>query len=155
MKKNSIVTGFAVKALLVVCLSAGGFGGSATCYAQSIIGKWKGGSSKLFYSAEYAKGTGKSEEEKSAKDLGNYETEFKSDHTYVTTLSLSNSEVTTMRGTWSLSGNQLNIITEPKYNPSKTTLSCTFVINGNTLVTTAIFPPPARMVKTIATLTRM
>jgi hypothetical protein len=155
MKNNSIVTGFAVKALLVICFSAGGFGGTSACYAQSIIGKWKGGSSKVFYSAEYASGTGKSEEEKSAKDLGNYETEFKSDHTYITTLSLSNSEVTTMKGTWSLSGNQLNIITEPKYNPRKTTLSCTFVINGNTLVTTAIFPPPARMVKTIATLTRM
>jgi len=155
MKTNSKVNGFAVKAILVVVLCAGGFGGAAKCYAQNIIGKWKGGPSKLFYSAEYAKETGKSEEEKSVKDLGSYETEFKSDHTYVTTLSPSNSEVTTMKGTWSVSGNQLNIITEPKFNPRKTTLSCTFVINGNSMVTTAIFPPPARMVKTIATLTRM
>ena len=152
MATDSITAGLTLKGVLIAFFIMGSV---AECDAQAIVGKWKGGPSKVFYSAEYAKETGKSMEEKSAKDLGNYETEFKADHTYITTVSTGGSEVTTMRGAWSLSGDQLNIIIEPKFNPRKTAMSSTVVINGNTMVTTAVFPPPARMVKTIATLTRM
>jgi hypothetical protein len=128
----------------------------ATCAAQNIVGKWKGGSTKCFYSAEYAKQTGKPEEEKSPADLGNYEAEFKPDHTIISSFtSLGKPGITTMTGEWSLSGNQLTIITEPKYGTKKISVTSTIAITGNTMVTTSVFPAPASMIKTIATLVRM
>ena len=153
---KSLLISFLLKVMPAIALLTLGFTNFSTCKAQFIIGKWKGGVSNIFYSVEYAKQTGKSEEEKSAKELGNYETEFKSDHTYLTTLTApGTTEITTMKGTWSLNGSQLSITPEPKYNPKKMAFPCTIALNGNTLVTTTVFPPPARMIKTIAKYTRL
>jgi peptide subunit release factor 1 (eRF1) len=64
-------------------------------------------------------------------------------------------EVTTIKGTWSLTGDQLKSTLEPKYNPQKMTTTATVSVNGNTMVTTAVMLPPARITKTISTGTRM
>ena len=126
------------------------------CKAQSIVGKWKGISVKKIYSPEYAKQTGKSTEEQFAKDIGNSFIEYKPDHTFIMSFSLVNSsEVTTMNGNWSLTGDELKYTLEPQYNPQKKTTTATVLITGNSMVTTAIISPPSRIIKTISIGTRM
>lgn len=153
MKLNSMFTSFTSKAFLIIIV---GFAIFTTGRAQSIVGKLKGVSVKNFYSAEYANQIGKPMEEKFPKDVGHSDIEFKSDHTFIINFSaVNNPEVTTMKGTWSLTGDQLKSTFEPKYNPLKKTTTATVSINGNTLVTTAVIPSPSRIIKTISTSTRM
>jgi len=154
MKPVSTLTPFTLKTLLAILVV--GLSSFTVCEAQSIVGKWKGVSVKNFYSAEYAKQTGKTMEEKLQKDAGTSDIEYKSDHTFVMNFSTVNSpEVTTMKGTWSLTGDQLKSTLEIQYNPQKTTTTATVSINTNTMVTTAAIPAPSRIVKTISTSTRM
>ena len=156
MKIKSMLTAFALKVLLVIICITVGCAGFAKCDAQSIVGKWKGVSVKNYYSAEYAKEVGKPMIEKSAKETGNSTIEYKSDHTFIMTFSAINDpEVTTMKGTWNLTGDQLKLTLEPTYNPRKMTTTATVSINGNTIVTTAVMPAPSRISKTISTGTRM
>jgi len=125
------------------------------CDAQSIVGKWKGVSVINYYSPEYAKQIGKSMEEKQAKDAGNSEIIYNADHTFIMNMSAPNSsEVITMKGAWAVTLDQLKLTLEPKYNPQKVTTTSTFTIHGNTMETTAIIPPPSRIIKSIATSTR-
>jgi hypothetical protein len=126
------------------------------CNAQAVIGKWKGGSAKIYYGVEYTKQTGNSMEEKTAEQLGNYTIEFKPDHTFIETFTdPKDLKVTTMNGVWSLTGNDLQLTLEPKYNPQKTTESATISINANTMLTTAIMPAGSRIIKMVSTSTRM
>ena len=126
------------------------------CKAQSIVGKWKGISVKKIYSPEYAKQTGRLTEELFAKDIGNSYIEYKADHTFTINFSSVNSvEITTMKGIWNLTVNQLKYTLEPQYNPQKKTTTATVSITGNTMVTTAIMLPPSKIIKTISTGTRM
>ncbi|HTD39412.1 MAG TPA: DUF5004 domain-containing protein [Mucilaginibacter sp.] len=156
MKIKSMFTAFTLKALLVITGVTIVLAGFTPCDAQSIVGKWNGVSVKNYYSAEYAKVAGKSMEEKTSKEAGNSTIEYKSDHTFVMTFSAPNApEVTTIKGTWALTGNQLKLTIEPKYNPQKMTTTATVSVNGNTMVTTAVIPPPSRITKTISTGTRM
>ena len=153
MKPSSMFGAFTSKALLILIVGSASF---TTCGAQSIVGKWKGVSVKNFYSAEYAKQIGKPMEEKFPKDVGNSDIEYKSDHTFIMNFSAVNTpEVTTMKGTWSLAGDQLKFTLEPEYNPQKKTTTATVSISGNTMVTTAVIASPSRIVKTISTSTRM
>jgi hypothetical protein len=156
MNIKSIFSAFSLKALFItICLMVG-FAGYSKCDAQSIIGKWNGVSVKNFFSAEYAKVAGKSMEEKTVKEAGNSAIEYKPDHTFIMTFSAPNDpEVTTITGTWSLTGDQLKTTLEPKYNPQKLTTTATVSINGNTMITTALIPAPSRIIKTISTGTRM
>ena len=145
-----------MKSLLVITCITIGLSGFTECDAQAIIGKWKGVSVKNYYSPEFAKQAGKSVEEKTAKDAGNSEIDYNADHTFIMTFSAPNStDVTTMKGTWSATGDQLKLTLEAKYNPQKMTTTATYAISGNTLVTTAVFPPTNRIIKTISTGTRM
>ncbi len=156
MKIKSILTPFMFKAFLVITCITLGFGSFAKCDAQSIIGKWKGVSVKNYYSAAYAKEVGKPMDEKSAKELGNSAIEYKSDHTFLMTFSAINDpHVTTMYGSWSQTGDELKLTMEPKYNPQKMTTTATFSIIGNTMLMTAVIPPPSRIIKTISLSTRM
>jgi hypothetical protein len=156
MKTTLTSTAFTLKTLLVITCITVGFVGFTTCYAQAIVGKWNGVSVKNYYSAEYAKALGKPMEEKSAKEIGTSAIEYTSDHRFILTFSaLHDPEVTTMKGTWSLTGDQLKLTLEPKYNPKKMTTTATISINGNTLITTAVMPPPTRIIKSISTSTRM
>ena len=153
MKKTSF---YSFKSLVVTINIIVGFAGFTKCEAQSIVGKWNGVSVKNYFSVEYAKVAGKSMEEKSVKDAGNSAIEYKPDHTFIMTFSAPNDpEVTTMKGTWSLTGDQLKITLEPKYNPQKMTTTATVSINGNTMITTAVMPAPSRITKTISTSKRM
>jgi hypothetical protein len=146
----------ASRALLVITITTIGITGFTTCAAQAILGKWKGVSAKFFYSADYAKELGKSTEEKTPKETGNSTVEYKADHSFVMTFTPpGNTQTTTMNGTWKLSGDQLTFTVEPKFNPRKTITTATISIQGNTLLITALIPPPSRITKTISTCTRM
>jgi hypothetical protein len=156
MTKSPKFKDLAFKTLLIITYITIGFTGFTKCDAQAIVGKWKGVSVKNYYSAEYTEQTGKSMEEKFAKDAGNSEINYIADHTFIMTFSApNNSDVTTMKGTWNVTGDQLKLTLEPQYNPQKTTTTAIFSINGNTMVTTAVIAPPARIIKTIATATRL
>jgi len=156
MKIKSMFTAFTLKALIVITFITVGFASFSKCVAQSIVGKWNGVSVKNYFSVEYAKVTGKSMEEKTVKEAGNSAIEYKSDHTFIIAFSaLNDPEVTTMKGTWTLTGDQLKSTLEPTYNPRKLTTTATVSITGNTMVTTAVMPPPSRISKTISTSTRM
>jgi hypothetical protein len=154
--KTKALKDFIIKALLIISGITFGFAGFNNCDAQSIVGKWNGVSVKNYFSAEYAKVSGKSMEEKTVKEAGYSAIEYKPDHTFIMTFSAPNDpEVTTMKGTWSLTGDQLKTTLEPKYNPQKMTTTATVSINGNTMITTAVMPAPSRIIKTISTGTRM
>jgi len=156
MKINSVFPAFTLKVLLITTYITIGFTGFTKCNAQSIVGKWKGVSVKNFYSEQGAKLMGKSIEEKTSKEAGNSDIEYKSDHTFILNFTAPNSsDVTTMKGTWDLSGDQLKLIFEPQYNPKKKTTTATVLISGNTLVTTAVIPQPSRIIKTISISTKM
>jgi hypothetical protein len=156
MKIKSMFTAFTLKALLTITCITIGFASFTKCDAQSIIGKWKGVSAKFFYSPEYAKQIGKSMEEKTTKEAGDSWGEYKADHTFTMSFSAPNSsEVTTMKGTWSLTGNQLKTTLEPQYNPQKMATTSTISIMGNTMITTAVPPSGGMVTKTISTSTRM
>lgn len=156
MKIKSMFTAFSLKALIAIACITVGFAGFTTCDAQSIVGKWNGVSVKNYFSDDYAKVMGKPMEEKTVKEAGNSAIEYKSDHTFIMTFSaLNDPQVTTMKGTWTLTGDQLKSTLEPKYNPRKMTTTATVLINGNTMVTTAVMPPPTRISKTISTSTKM
>src|SRR5579859_2547624 len=134
---NTVVRTFCIVAIL--------FAAGSRCEAQSIVGKWKGVSVKNFYGDEFARRAGKSMEEKSAKEAGNSDIQYNPDHTFTMSFSAPNSsEITTMKGTWTLTGDQLKLTLEPRYNPQHMTTTSTISIDGNTLTTTAVIPPPAR-----------
>ena len=143
------------KSQIILAWVVFGFAAITNCNAQSLVGKWKGVSVKNYYSAAFAKQVGKPMEEKFSKDAGNSDIEYKSGHTFIMNFSaLNSSEVTTMKGTWSLTGDQLKLTLEPKYNPQKMTTTATVSINGGSLVTTAEMAPPSRIIKTISTCSR-
>jgi hypothetical protein len=155
LKIKSMFSVFSLKVLPVIIVMIAGFTGFAKCDAQSIVGKWNGVSVKNYFSTEYAKVAGKSMEEKSVKEAGNSAIEYKADQTFIMTFSSPNDpEITSMKGTWSLTGDQLKTTLEPKYNPHKMTTTATISINGNTLITTAVMPAPSRIIKTMSTSTR-
>jgi filamentous hemagglutinin family protein len=142
---------FSVIALLVIGLTA-----FTTCDAQSIVGKWKGVSVTNYYSDDYAKQMGKSMEEKLAKETGNSEIDYNADHSFKMIFYETNSsEATIMKGTWSVAGDQLKLTLESQFNPKGTSTNAHFTINGNTMVTTAVIAPPARIIKTVSTSTRL
>ncbi|MDP9042504.1 MAG: lipocalin family protein [Bacteroidota bacterium] len=146
---------FAKSLLAALCIFAGS-SAFTKCDAQALVGKWKGVSVKNYYSPDYARQTGKSMEEKTAKEAGNSEMDYLPDHSFVMSFSAPNSsDITTMKGTWSVSGNELKLTLEPQYNPRKVSTIANFSINGNTMVTTAVIAPPSRIIKTISTATRL
>jgi hypothetical protein len=156
MAMRSTFSTFVSRTLLAITMSMIGLAGFTTCAAQPILGKWKGVSAKIYYSADYAKQLGKSMEEKTPKETGNSTLEYKADHSFVMTFTPpGDTQTTTMNGTWKLSGDQLTFMVEPKFNPRKTITTATISIQGNTMLITALIPPPSRISKTISTCTRM
>jgi hypothetical protein len=153
--KSKTFKAFILKTLFITSTIIG-FSAFLKCDAQAIVGKWKGVSVKNYYSDEYAKQTGKSMEEKFSKDVGNSEINYIADNTFIMTFSAPNNpDVTIMKGTWYVTGDQLKFTLEPQYNPKKISTTATFSIHGNTLVTTAIISPPSRIIKTVSTATRL
>ncbi len=155
MKNKLMFTAFTLNALLIISFITIGFASFTKCTAQSIVGKWKAVSEKKFYTEKGAKMMGKPMEGESEKP-GYSSIEYKADHTFIQNFSgPNNSEVTAMMGTWSLTGDQLKITLEPKYNPKKIAAVNTISINGNTLITTVVTPASSLVNKMITTSTRM
>jgi hypothetical protein len=147
--------------LILTCIIAGSSGFNK-CDAQSIVGKWNQISSKQFLTAEGCKTHGKSVLETQMSSIGTVVFEFKSDHTYVLKTShAGDSGVLTLTGTWSLTGNQLELKLapeqeDPRYNPKKDAASpkTTMSLNGNTMVWSTLYPDSKITAKIELTLTR-
>ena len=156
MKTTSPYTAFILKALLLVNCITIGFAGISKCDAQSIVGKWNGISVTNYFSADYAKAAGKNMETRTASDAGTSTMEYKADHTFVMTFSpLNDPTLTTIKGKWALTGNQLKLTIEPKYNPQKATTTATVLVKGNVITTTSLIAPPSRITRTVSTGIRM
>jgi hypothetical protein len=162
MKTKTLKTS-ALKVILILTCIIVGFSGFNKCDAQSIVGKWNQISSKQFLTTEGSKKLGKSVLETQMSSIGTVVFEFKSDHTYVLKTShTGDSGVLTLTGTWSLAGNQLELKLapeqeDPKYNPKKDAVSpkTTMSINGNTMVTSTLYPDSKITTKIEITLTRL
>ena len=148
--------------LTFTCLIVG-FSGFNKSNAQSIVGKWNQISAKQYLTAEGSKTHGKSVLETQMSSIGTVVFEFKSDHTYAEKTShAGDSKVLTLTGTWSLSGNQLELKLapeqeDPKYNPKKDAVppKITLSINGNTMVWSTLYPDSKITAKIELTLTRL
>jgi hypothetical protein len=109
MKTKTLKT-FALKVILILNFIIVGFSVFIKCEAQSIVGRWNQISSKQFLTAEGSKTHGKSVLETQMSSIGTVVFDFKSDHTYIEKTShAGDSRVLTFTGTWSLSGNQLEL----------------------------------------------
>lgn len=162
MKSKSMFTAFILKALLVITCTILGFAGVTKCDAQSIVGKWKGVSTKDYFDVEsIKKSNGKEFMESSMEDgIMSLIVEYKPDGTYITTISMMN-KINKSGGRWTLTGDQLKTEVDPKYNPMKGQESntLTVVINGNKMLATAVFvknnSPVKGIIKSETTFTRM
>jgi hypothetical protein len=154
---------FALKVILILACIMFGFSGFNKCDAQSIVGKWNQISAKQFLTADGDKTHGESVLETQMSSIGTVEFDFKSDHPYVEKTShTGDSGVLTFAGTWSVSGNQLELKLapeqkDPKYNPKKDAIPTKIIlsINGNTMVWSTLYPDSNITTKTELTLTRL
>jgi hypothetical protein len=161
MKTKTLKT-FALKVILILNFIIVGFSGFNKCDAQSIVGKWNQISSKQFLTAEGSKTHGKSVLETQMSSIGTVVFDFKADHTYVEKTShAGDPKVLTFTGTWSLSGNQLELKLDskqedPKYNPKNdvVTSKITLSINGHTMVWSSLYPDSKITTKIEISLTR-
>src|ERR1700760_2840299 len=117
------------------------------CSGQGITGKWNRVSGKKFYTAEYSKSLGKSSADISTDSDGEKIVEFRNDHSYISTLTIQGIPPNKLKGTWSVSGDQLILKMDPKqenpmYNPKSNVdqPTNTFAVSGNKLTLTAIPP---------------
>ena len=162
MKTKTLIA-FTLKAILILTCTIVGFSDFSKCHAQTIVGKWNQISAKQFLTTEGAKTHGKSVLETQMAAIGTVVFEFKSNHTYVEKTSHANdSKMLTFIGTWSLSGNQLELKLDPeqedpKYDPKKDAISpnITLSINGNTMVWRTLYPDSKITTKIELTLTRL
>jgi hypothetical protein len=122
---------FILKALLIISGITFGFATFNKCNAQSIVGKWKVVSVKLFLNAG-------SPVEHPIPPTDINEFEFKPDHTYVVT----NGPGSTSTGTWSVSGNQLTMIAPAEQKKGMKGRISNFSITGNKMIRTVIAEPP-------------
>ena len=123
MKQKSIFSkSFDLKALLIITYTIIGLAGFTNCNAQSIIGKWNQVSTKQYFNADDAKKLGKSFIETPTGSAGNTAIEFKTDHTYVKTLSGKyQPKPVLLTGSWKVSGDQFEMKidakqADPKFN---------------------------------------
>lgn len=116
MKQKSIFSkAFALKALLIFTCAIIGFASFTNCSAQSIVGKWNQVSTKQFFNAEDAKKLGRSFVETPTGSAGNTAIEFKTDYTYVKTLSGKyHPTPVLLTGSWKVSGNQFEMKIDAK-----------------------------------------
>jgi hypothetical protein len=153
---SQIIRSHTWKTFCLIAFTLFGVMASLNSDAQSIVGKWKGVSVSNYYSDEYAKQIGKPMEEKLAKDGANSEIDYHADHSFTLIFYTSEkSEATIMKGVWAVSGDQLTLTLNPEFNPKKTSTVANFTIHDNMMVTTAVIAPPARIIKTVSTSSRL
>ena len=101
-KRNMISKAF----LLTSCLT--GFAGMMRCDAQSIVGKWKQVSGKMYCSADAVKSSHGHLQEVMDMPKVDAVDEFKSDHTLVETITTGTTK-TSNSGTWTMNGKTVTI----------------------------------------------
>ena len=166
-RTTSNITEFTLKAVFFLFCTVA-FMGFINCDGQSIVGKWNQVSAKQFFNSEDAKKLGRSFVEVPTGSAGNTVIEFKSDHTYIKTLSGKyHPKPISLTGSWSGSGDQFKMKidanqADSKYNPPKgyDPNSETVSLKDNVLtvsmpVTAANNPLGAKMIKIEATYKRM
>jgi hypothetical protein len=136
MKIKSMFTTISLKAMLIFSFITFSFSGFTKCDAQSIVGKWKVVSVKIFLLAG-----GASEHQLQAQDI--YEFEFKPDHSYV----VDHGPGSTDTGTWSVSGNQLTMIAPAEQREGSKGRNSPFSITGNKMILTLVAVPPYNTVQ--------
>lgn len=137
MKKISWLSPLYKMLFIVACFTSAGFN---RCEGQALVGKWKMVSTTTYFTANgAAKQGGKTSVVNPVPASASIISEFKTDHTYLTTTSSAISPTpSTLGGTWSLSGDQLTVTVDAKYHPRKGVESSTTIISisGNTLMIT-------------------
>ena len=129
MKTNSTFTAFTLKVFVVTTFITVGFAGFCKCDAQSIVGKWHRGGTKIFVT-DKTNGTQtpvSAQQQKQFDDAaienGYDETlEFKSDNTYISKVSAKGMEPKERTEKYSLSGNTLDM-NIPLVHNEKTTIT--------------------------------
>jgi len=109
---------------------------SKNSFAQSIVGKWNQVTVKQYLTDEGAKKYGKPFVTTDMSTIGTVVSEFKSDHTYVTTSGNSEGGSRTYSGSWSLDGNVLTM-TDQKASAS---VQSTVTIKSDVLVMETLHP---------------
>ena len=92
--------------LLITCLT--GFAGVMHCEAQSVVGKWKQISGKMYCTADAVKSSHGHLKEVMEMPKADVMDEFKSDHTLTETITTGSTK-TSNSGTWTMSGKTLTI----------------------------------------------
>jgi hypothetical protein len=132
MKSNlSIVKTFALRTLLIMTFITIGVANFTKCDGQSIEGKWKVISVKLFLNTG-----GAFEHPIPPGDI--YQFEFKPDHTYIVT----DGPGSTSTGTWSVLGSQLTMIAPAEQKKGLKGRVSNFSITSNKMIRTIIAEPP-------------
>ncbi len=129
MKTTPTFTAFILKVLIVIAFITVGFDGFCKCDAQSIVGKWHRGGTKIFVT-DKSNGTQKplsAEQQKQFDDAAiangyNETLEFKSDNTYISEVSAKGMEPKERTEKYSLSGNKLDM-NIPLVHNEKTTIT--------------------------------
>ena len=100
----------ACKTGIFILLFIFGFAGLNNCSAQSIVGKWNQLKIKTFYTPAGARANGNHTESViNMSDIGTGVFVFYSNHTYRQETTTGNSKVKTILGTWTLTGDQLEM----------------------------------------------
>ena len=98
---------------------------STHSFAQSIVGKWYQVTVKQYLTDEGAKKYGKPFVVTDMSTIGTVVSEFKSDHTYVTTSGNKDGESRTYSGSWSLDGNVLTMTDQKATGAVQSTVTIT------------------------------
>jgi hypothetical protein len=125
-----------LKYLLIGFISLCSFISSKNSFAQSIVGKWNQVTVKQWLTDEGAKKYGKPFIVTDMATIGTVVSEFKSDHTYVTTSGNSEGGSRTYSGSWSLDGNILTM-TDKKATAA---VQSTVTIKSDVLVVETLHP---------------
>lgn len=143
--KSSKFTSLPLKVLLIITCSIIGYAGITTCAAQSVVGKWmRTDTNRFTIDSTTGKQTPGSADVKKQFDehmaaVGYKEIlEFKSDHTYVSTVSTNdNPNGTPHSNTWTLSGTVLDM-NIPLVKNQKTTITIK-LLNAHTMIWDLIY----------------
>ncbi len=133
LKRNIISRAF----LLTACLTL--FAGIMHCDAQSIVGKWKQVSGKMYCTPDAVKNSHGHLQEVMEMPKADVVDEFKSDHTLTETITVGQTK-TTNSGTWTMTGKTVTI-TITGHTPMSGTVSD----SDNTLTYTVEMPKSEHM----------
>jgi len=125
-----------VKNLFIGFISICSIISSKNSFAQSIVGKWNQVTVKQYLTDEGAKKYGKPFIVTDMSTIGTVVSEFKSDHTFVTTSGTSEGGSRTYSGSWSLDGNTLTM-TDQKASAA---VQSTVTLKSDVLVMETLHP---------------